>query len=92
MQEYKAAYTTFKNLLKEYPATAYREESMFLAFKSAYLLSENSIDTKKAERYSIALTGYSEFTAAYPESKYRKEADNIAEDCKKRLEKLSAMN
>lgn len=92
MQEYKAAYTTFKNLLKEYPATAYKEESMFLAFKSAYLLSENSVDTKKAERYSIALTAYSEFTAAYPESKYRKEAENIAEDCKKRLEKLSAMN
>lgn len=92
MQEYKASYTAFKNLLKDYPATVYREESLFLAFKSAFLLAENSIEAKKSERYSTALLSYSEFTAAYPESRYRKEADGIADDCKKRLEKLSAMN
>ncbi len=92
MQEYKAAYTTFKNLLKDYPATKYREESLFLTLKSAFLLAENSLDALKSERYSSALNAYSEFNGTYTESKYKKEADRIAEDCKKRLEKLSAMN
>jgi outer membrane protein assembly factor BamD len=92
MEEYKASYTAFKNLLKDYPSTIYREESLFLTFKSAYLLAENSFEEKKAERYSSALIAYNEFNGAYPESKYRKEADGLADDCKKRLEKLSAMN
>ena len=92
MEEYKAAYTSFRNLLKDYPATTYREESMFLTMKSAFLLGENSFEEKKSERYSYALSAYSKFLAAYPESKYKKEADKIAEDCKKRLDKLSAMN
>lgn len=92
MQDYKAAYTTFRNLLKDYPATIYREESMFLAFKSAFLLAENSIESKKGERYSNAMSAYAELMTAYPEGKYRKEAENIAEECKKRLEKISAMN
>jgi len=92
MEEYKSSYTAFRNLLKDYPATIYREESLFLSFKSAYLLAENSIESKKSERYSSALSAYSEFNSAYPESRYKKEADGILEDCKKRLEKLSAMN
>ena len=92
MQEYKASYTAFRNLLKDYPASVYTEESLFMAFKSAYLLAENSIEAKKSERYSNAMNSYSEFNSAYPESKYKKEADGIAENCKKRLEKLSAMN
>ena len=90
MEEFKAAYTTFKNILKDYPSTIYREESMFLAFKSAYMLAENSIESKKSERYATALTAYSEFYNSYPESIYKKEADGIAEDCKKRMEKFSA--
>ncbi|MEO8085840.1 MAG: outer membrane protein assembly factor BamD [Bacteroidota bacterium] len=92
MQEYKSSYTAFRNLLKDYPSTIYREESMFLTFKSAFLLAENSFEEKKSERYSNAMTSYSELISAYPEGKYKKDADRIAEDCKKRLEKLSAMN
>ena len=90
MEDYKAAVTAYKNLLKEFPATVYREESMFMAMKSEYLYAENSIETKKQERYSAALVTYAEFTAAFPESKWKKEAEGIAEDCRKRIEKLTA--
>ena len=90
MEEYKAAYTSFKNILKDYPSTIYREESMFLAFKSEYMLAENSIESKKSERYATALSAYSEFNSSYPESTYKKEAESIAEDCRKRMEKFSA--
>ena len=90
MEEYRAAYTAFRNIVKDYPSTVYREESLFLAFKSAFMLAENSIESKKSERYAMALSSYSEFSAAYPESLYKKEADGIAKDCSERLEKLSA--
>jgi len=92
MEEYKAAVTAYKNLLKEYPSTMYREECMFMSLKSEYLFAENSIESKKQERYNSALGDYGELLAAYPESKYKKEADGIAEDCRKRLEKFTALN
>ena len=90
MEDYKAAVTSLGNLVKDFPSTKYREESMFLIVKSAYLLAENSIESKKNERYTNALTSYGEFTAAYPQSEFRKEANSIAETCRKRLEKYSA--
>jgi len=92
MEEFRAAYTAFRNVVKDYPSTIYREESMFLAVKSAYMLAENSIESKKSERYSMAIAAYNEFNGAYPESLYKKEADEIAQNSMRRLEKLSAEN
>jgi outer membrane protein assembly factor BamD len=90
MEDYKAALTSFENLLNGFPSTKYREETMFLIVKSSYLLAENSIASKKNDRYNFALTAYGEFALAYPESKYAKEANSIKENCRKRLEKYSA--
>ena len=90
MEEFKAAVTAFKNLQKDYPSSIYREEAMFLGLKSEFLLAENSIETKKQERYQSALTSCGEFTAAYPESRFRKDTEKIAGDCRKKLEKISA--
>ena len=90
MEDFKAAVTAFGNLLKDYPSTKYREEAMFLIVKSSYLLAENSIESKKNDRYNSALISFGEFISAFPESKFRKEANSIAESCRKRLGKLSA--
>jgi len=90
MEEFKASVTAFENLLTDFPSTKYREETMFLIVKSSYLLAENSIESKKNDRYNSTLTAYGLFTSAYPESKFRKEANSISETCHKRLEKYSA--
>jgi outer membrane protein assembly factor BamD len=90
MDDFKAAVTAYKNLLRDYPATQYKEIAMFYVVKSEYLLSENSIEAKKNERYNTALSSYGEFTAIFPESKFKKDADDIAASCRKRLEKMSA--
>jgi outer membrane protein assembly factor BamD len=90
MEEYKAAVVGFENLMKDFPSTLYREEAMFLGMKSEYLLAENSIESKKNDRYHTALNSYGEFKTAFPESKYGKEAGSIADNCKKKLEKYTA--
>jgi len=87
MDEYKAAVTSFKNMLRDHPGTKYQEEAMYLVFKAEYLLAENSIEAKRVERYNSALTSYGEFTAAYPKSKFKGDADDYAASCRKRLEK-----
>jgi outer membrane protein assembly factor BamD len=85
MDEFKAAVTSFRNLLNDFPSTPHREEAMFLVFKAQFRLAENSIEDKKNGRYNEALTFYGEFRSAYPESKYMKEADSIAQEIRKKL-------
>jgi outer membrane protein assembly factor BamD len=61
MGDYKASVIAFRNLIKEYPLTKYREECLFLISKSYYLLATNSIETKKEERYKSAIQAYYTF-------------------------------
>jgi len=89
MEDYKAAVTAFRNLLNDFPSTSFRENALFLIVKSEFLLAENSIDEKKSERYSETLGFYGEFTAAYPESKFKKEADDIAGTTRRRLDRMN---
>ena len=88
--QYKSAVTAFKNLTNDYPGTKYHEESMFMILKSQYQYAENSIESKKQERMQQAITFYNEFSNSYSESKFRKDANSIAESIRKKLEKISS--
>ena len=88
MESYKAAMTTFKNLLHDFPSTQYREISLFLTFKAAYLYAEGSIDAKREGRYNDALRSYGEFNLSFPESKFMKEAIDITDQIKEKLDKI----
>jgi len=89
---YTAAVTAFKNLINDYPSTRFREESLFMIFKAQYLLAGNSVETKKKSRMEQALVYYTDFTNVFPESKFRKEANNLADVLKKKLEKMATDN
>ena len=78
-EEYKAAIVSYKNLIKEYPDTKYKEIALFTILKSNYLLAKNSIDSKKAERYQNTSDSYKVFIDAFPASKFIKEAESYYE-------------
>ncbi|MBK8414215.1 MAG: outer membrane protein assembly factor BamD [Bacteroidetes bacterium] len=42
----KAAMTAFQNVIKSYPSSIYKEECLYLAFRSSYLYANQSIDSK----------------------------------------------
>jgi outer membrane protein assembly factor BamD len=88
MEFYKAATTTFKNLMHDFPSTKYRENALYLTFKSDYLFAEGSVDSKREGRYNDALRSFGEFSIAFPESKHMKEALDISEQIKKKLDKI----
>ena len=48
---------------------------MFMMVKSSYMLADNSILTKKKERFQNAIDEYYSFAAEFPESKFIKEAN-----------------
>jgi outer membrane protein assembly factor BamD len=74
-ENYKSAIITFQNTLKDFPSTIYKEEILFLTLQSGFLLAENSIEEKKAERYKAAEGFYFKYVDAYPNGKLKKDAD-----------------
>lgn len=87
MSDYRASSVCFKNIVKTYPDTKYKEEALFLTVKSYYLWANNSIDTKKDERYKWCIEAYNTFIDACPNSKYIKEAEGYFDNSLKQLDK-----
>jgi outer membrane protein assembly factor BamD len=77
--DYKASIIALKNCLNEYPDTKYREEILFLILKSSYLLADNSVYSKRKERFQDTVDEYYTFISEFPESEYVKEAQKMYE-------------
>jgi outer membrane protein assembly factor BamD len=88
MEDYEAAITSYKNILKDWPDTEEREEILFRILKSYYFFAVKSISTKQPERFQSALDAYNELVYSYPETEYLREANNIQQSILKRIESL----
>ncbi|MGK6350606.1 outer membrane protein assembly factor BamD [Parapedobacter sp. DT-150] len=86
--DYLAAVIAFDNVLREFPDTKYAEEMEFLSIKAQYLYASRSTPRRQEERFTKALDLYSNFIAAYPESKFRKEADQLKGDAEEGIEQV----
>ena len=80
---YESAVIVAKNAIKDYPYSKYKEPLEMLILKARYQEANQSVDYKKAERFRDVVDEYYSFINDYPESEYRKEADNIYEIAKK---------
>lgn len=77
LSDYKAAITSCKNFMKDFPDSKYVEESYYVMIDSYYLLAINSISSKKEERLNGAIENYLKFVDLYPQSKYLSKAESI---------------
>ena len=91
MEDYKAAITSLRNVLNDYPESRYREEMSFMVVRSAFLLAENSIEKKKMDRYNKTLEECRSFVEKYPGNKYRKQVDDIFAASNKALAKMNTI-
>lgn len=80
MKLFEAAIYSYKNILKDYPDTQYKEDILFDILKSYYNFASYSISTKQAERYQSALDSYNELVFQFPDTKYLRVAKNINQD------------
>jgi outer membrane protein assembly factor BamD len=83
LSDWKATIVASRIFIKEYPASRYTEEMMFLTIDSYYLLALNSITSKKEERLNGAIENYVKFADLYPESVYLSRAESIYNQCQK---------
>ena len=82
IQRYKSAIVAFRNALKLYPETPFREEILYHIAASCYRLAHNSIQDKQAERYLDTIDAYYSFIDEFPESKHRKELERYVKEAK----------
>ena len=87
VQRYKSAVVAFKNALKNYDNTTYREQIMYYIVVSNYRLAHNSVIEKQADRYLAMLDSYYSFIEEYADSKYKKELDRYFKEAKDFLDK-----
>lgn len=85
MDLFKAAITSFENLLNDYPDTPYREEATFRTIEAYFDYAEKSISDKQEGRYTAAVDTYKEFTFRFPESRFLKEAEQYFQDAQEAL-------
>ncbi len=67
---YISASVAFKNVIKDFPETKYREQAMAMNVESLYYYAYHSIPERQVERYINAIDAYEQLERAYPESTY----------------------
>lgn len=90
MEDYIAARTALKTVLKENADNRYREEILYYTAMSSYKYAEKSIPEKQKERYLTFVDDYFNVVSEFPECKWRKELDGLYAKAQKYIGKLSA--
>lgn len=87
-ENYKAAVTALQNVLNEFPASVYREEALYLVFKSAYYFAVGSIESKQLSRLKDAKEYYLKFIDAFPQSKYVRDAEKLYNNVQNKIKQF----
>ena len=86
-EKYKSAVVAFRNALKNYDETPYREQIMYYIVVSNYRLAHNSVAEKQADRYLSMLDSYYSFIEEFKESKHSKELARYFKEAKDFIDK-----
>ena len=86
--KFKAAALAFDNMLDDYPDTKYREEAMMYSLRSKYELAVNYSRFETAElRLQNTVTQYKLLVKAYPNTKFKEEADKLLKKTEEEITK-----
>lgn len=70
MEQYRGATAAMDIFVEDFPSTQKKQEAMFIAAKSSFFLAENSVESKKLERFELLLERCVNFANLFPESKH----------------------
>lgn len=84
-----SAITAFDNFISDNPGSIYREEALYYRIESATSLALNSTENRKKERLEEALDSYNTLLRYYPETEYKKKADDLAKKVQGELAQYS---
>jgi outer membrane protein assembly factor BamD len=85
LKQYQSALHVFENVLEDYPDTKEAEKLRYLAIRASFLLAQNSVFEKQADRYELTFKKSNAFIARYPDSRYIKEVKDINENSNNKI-------
>lgn len=77
MEDYLAAMTALRNVLKDDADNVYREDVLYYTAMASYKYALNSVEARQKDRYLSFVDDYYNFIGEFPESSYRKELDTM---------------
>lgn len=86
--DYDTAIKALDSFLEQNPGTKYKEEALFLKYKTAYNLAQNSVVTKQFDRYTTAKNYYNSLIKFNNETVYKDVADIMLVTIDNELNKL----
>jgi outer membrane protein assembly factor BamD len=84
-----SAIEALDNFISENPGTIFREDALYLKVEASTNLALNSTLNKKQERLTEAKAAYENLMKYYPETKYARDANSMAEKINKELTNFS---
>jgi outer membrane protein assembly factor BamD len=87
-----SAITALDNFVSDNPGSIYREEALYYRIEATATLALNSVDNKKEERLREALDSYKNLLRYYPESKFKKKADDLSDKIQKELSTFTVIS
>ena len=88
MEKFRSATIALNTTILEFPDTEFKEEVLFLIFKSNFLFASNSVESKKVERFEESIKSYYTFVDSFKNSKFVNEAESFYLSTIDELEKL----
>ncbi len=85
MEDYLASRIALRNVLKDDSDNIYREDILYYIAMSSYKYASLSVPAKRRERYLTFMDDYYNFIGEIPESRYRRELDNVYNRVQKAL-------
>jgi len=67
---YLSASVSFRNVMRDFPETGFREQAMYMNVKSLFYYAHNSVRARQVERFENTLEAYEQFLRSFPESQY----------------------
>lgn len=89
ISDFKAALVALDNFINDYPGTPFKEDALYYKLDSAYKLAINSVPSKMQERLNDAKAVYASLLKSKPETKYKKQADDMLAKIDKELQQFS---
>ena len=83
----QASIITLNNMLKEYPDTRYREETLLILVKAYRQFAQMSVEDKKSERYAQVIETCDKILSDFPKSRYTNEVNSDKTESEKYIKK-----
>lgn len=89
MEDYRAAATAYMNVLKDFPDVSDKEYIRFKIVQAYVLWAQNSIESKKQERYELANEAYKKYMEDFSAGLHFKQVTSMGETIQKAISSLS---